>query len=131
MTHEITETNYELRFTHTGRPTTADVEQFCTEAHSAVDSQHGEFGVVSDQRELELFPRDSSEELGRLMAHAQETGLVRSAALVGSVTSQLQIDRLLKQARGGDHSVVVQADEHDDPVAVARRWVEDGTPPSN
>ncbi|MEZ3117136.1 hypothetical protein RYH80_14565 [Halobaculum sp. MBLA0147] len=129
MTHEITETEYGLRFTHDGRPTAADLETFCTDARRAVDDQPGAFGVLSDQRELEVFPRDATDELGQLMKHAKQSGLTRSVALVGSVTSQLQIDRLVEQSRGGDHSVVVQAGEHDDPVHVARRWIEDGVEP--
>jgi hypothetical protein len=129
VSYQIRRTPYGFRFEHEGCPSTADVEAFCAEARDAIDDTWGSFCVLSDQRQLELFPRDGAAELGRLMAHAGASGLQRSVAVVGSVTCQMQVDRLVANARDGDESVVVRASDHDDPISVAEAWVRDGVHP--
>ncbi|MFB6177305.1 MAG: hypothetical protein ABEI99_09220 [Halobaculum sp.] len=126
MSHRIDRTEYGFRFEHIGKPDSEEVVQFCEDARHAIDQTDGTFCVLSDQRELEIFP----EELSELMAHAQSAGLTRSAAVVGSLTSQMQIDRLVSQARDGDSSIVVRAEDHADPLDVAREWLESGVDPT-
>jgi hypothetical protein len=130
VNYEITRTDYGLRFEHGGQPDPSEMKAFCRDARTEIDAEPGSFCVLSDQRELEVFPQDGAEELGELMAHAQASGLERSVAVVGSVTSKMQIDRLVSQARDGDHSIVVRAEDHTDPIDVAREWLETGVDPT-
>jgi hypothetical protein len=125
--YEVEPTEFGFRLEVAGSPDDEEVRAFVEEVRTRAEETTGTFGVVADFRDLEVFVREAAAHVEDLMEFCDGQGMERSATIVDSVTTKMQIERLV-EASGIDDRVVDAADT-DDSWATATDWVEDGVEP--
>jgi hypothetical protein len=122
--YEVEQTAYGLRVTVSGQLDPAESEAFAEDVRSQVRRLDDEFSVLADLREMEAFPPEVGEQIAELMAFCNERGMGRSADVVETATTSLQMEQLVEQA--GIDERVVDASRVDDWEQQALDWIERG-----
>lgn len=125
--YDIEQTDYGVRVTLSGQLDEAEAEAFIREFEPAVESLAEGFSVFADLRGMEAFPPAVGEKVASLMAFSQRQGMERSATVVQTATTSLQMEQLVEQA--GIDERVIDATAVDDPERVALAWIEQGREP--
>ncbi|MFT4920999.1 MAG: hypothetical protein ACI8XM_000191 [Haloarculaceae archaeon] len=122
--YEIEQTAYGLRITLSGQLDAAESEAFAEEVRSQVRQLDDGFSVLADLRGMEAFPPEVGEQIAELMAFCNEQGMGRSADVVETATTSLQMEQLVEQA--GIDERVIDASSVDDWEQQALEWIERG-----
>ncbi len=122
--YEIEHTEYGLQLTIEGTPSGTEAAELAAEVRSAVENISGSFHILVDLRRLDIYTEEAASEMTDLMGFCKRNGLDRSASVVGSTTSEMQISRLV-DAAGADERVINE-NQVDDWEETALQWIEDG-----
>jgi hypothetical protein len=126
--YNIEDTEYGLRVSLSGQLDGDEVESFASEVRSRVSKLNGEFSVLADLREMEALPPEVGEQIAELMKYCNEQGMGRSADVVESATTSLQMEQLVEQA--GIDERVIDASTVDDWETEAKNWIKHATEPT-
>ena len=127
--YDIEETDYGLRITLSGRFDPEEAAAFSEEVRSRIRRLDDGFSVFADLRGMDAFTPEVGEQVAELMAFCNEQGMGRSADVVDSATTSLQMEQLVEQA--GIDERVLDASATDDWERQALAWIEDGVEPDN
>jgi len=125
--YDIERTDYGVRVTLSGQLDEAEAQAFIREFEPIAESLAEGFSVFADLRDMEAFPPEVGEQIAGLMAFSQRQGMERSATVVQTATTSLQMEQLVEQA--GIDERVIDATAVDDPEQTAIEWVRDGIDP--
>jgi hypothetical protein len=125
--YDIERTGYGLRLTVSGQFDAAEAGAFAREIQSEARQLEEGFGVFADLREMEAFPPEVGEQIAELMEFCEQQGMGRSADVVESATTSLQMEQLVAQA--GIDERVIDASAVDDWETQALDWIEHGREP--
>jgi hypothetical protein len=125
--YDIEQTDYGLRLTLSGQFDADEAQAFISDVQSESRELEEGFSVLADLRGMEAFPPEVGERIAELMAFCNEQGMSRSADVVESATTSLQMEQLVDQAGIDDR--VIDASAVDDWEQQALAWIEQGTEP--
>jgi len=126
--YEIERTEYGLRLTISGQFGEDEAADFIRDVRTHVRQQDGSFCVLADLREMETFPLEVGEQMAELMEFCSANGMERSADIVETATTSLQMERLVAQSGIDEH--VIDATAVEDAESRALDWIEDGISPT-
>jgi hypothetical protein len=126
--YEVDQTAYGLRITMSGQLDAEESEAFAQDVRSQARQLDPGFSVLADLRGMDAFPPEVGERIAELMAFCNEQGMGRSADVVETATTSLQMEQLVEQA--GIDEQVVDASRVDDWERAALEWIEHGQEPN-
>jgi thioesterase domain-containing protein len=126
--YEIERTEYGIRITISGQFGEGKATEFIRNVRTHVRQRDGSFCVLADLREMETFPPEVGEQMAELMEFCNANGMERSADIVETATTSLQMEQLVAQA--GIDEYVIDATTVEEAESQALDWIEDGMPPT-
>jgi hypothetical protein len=87
------------------------------------------FGQLVDLREQKAYPPETNAIIQEMMTYVRQNGLERSAVILNSSVTKMQITRLAKEAGMYAWERYINAAEHQDWERVALDWIEKGIDP--
>jgi hypothetical protein len=128
MPFQVEKTPYGIRTSHSGFATTAEATQWLADCKRALGEPHS-FGQLVDLRGQKANSPETNEIIQRHMKWIRGHGLVRSAVVLSSAVTALQIKRLAKETGMYDFERYFSPETDPDWEQKALDWIEKGVDP--